>query len=280
MKIAPYWVRETREIAGMRFRLRGYSFRSVAEARERLEEKARLHAALYDKCSTLKPDEYRARLRGLDEQQSEAEYSVVITEEILEQVDEQNTITRNRYGVEVLNSRDTCFLDVDSFAPGFFSRIWGIFGRKMGDEERLLQAVRGLCEEDAEMGARVYRTARGWRIAVAAPGLSPESAYMEQLCKRLRVDALYRKLCVRQNCWRARLTPKPWRLRMPCVYPLPVSSDERPAAAAEWLALYQQLSEGVSVCRLVDAMGRPMVGEVIRLHDACTGALKQDRPLG
>lgn len=280
MKIAPHWVRETREIAGMRFRLRGYSFRSVAEARERLEEKARLHAALYEKRPAMEPCEYRARLRSLDEQQSETEYSVVITEEILERVDDDNTITRNRYGVEVLNSQDTCFLDVDSFAPGLLARLWGFFTGKRNDEERLLQVVRELCEKDAVQGARVYRTARGWRLAVSAPGLAPGSVCMEKLCEGLRVDPLYRKLCEKQGCWRARLTPKPWRLRMPCVYPQPAASDEDSSAAAEWLALYRQKSEAVSVCRLVDTVGKPISGAVIELHDSRTGALKQERLLG
>ena len=278
MKIASYWVREKREIAGMVFRLRGYSFRSVEEARARLEEKAKLHAALYEKQS-LDAAEYRARLRRLDEQASETEYSVVIAEEILERVDECNTITRNRYGAEVLNSRDTCFLDIDSFAPGLMSRVLRFFGRKKGDEDLLLQTVHELCAAEPELGIRVYRTAKGWRLAVTAPGLSPASATMEHLCKRLRVDALYQKLCVQQGCWRARLTPKPRRVGMPCVYPQPQASDASSPAAEEWLALYRRQSAGAAVCRLVETVGKPMRGEVIRLHDNRTGAAKQDYPL-
>lgn len=279
MRVAPHWVREKREIAGMLFRLQGYSFHSVEEARERLEEKARLHGAMYG-GGALSPAEYRAALRRLDEQPEAGEYTVVIAEELLAEVDAQNVITRNRYGAEVLNSEDTCFLDVDSFAPG----LWGRMVRRLcggrSDEELLLEAVRSLCREDATLGVRVYRTARGWRLAAAAQGLAPVSAVMEKLCARLRVDALYRKLCAQQGCWRARLTPKPYRLRMPGVYPQPPASDAAAGEAArEWLELYQQRSAGAAVCRLVDTVGAPLRGPIIALHDERTAALKSERHL-
>lgn len=264
----------------MVFRLHGYSFSCMAEARARLEEKARLHAALYG-SSALSPAEYRARLRSLDEQPEEGEYCAIIAEELLEEVDAHNVITRNRYGAEVLNSVDTCFLDVDSFSPtGLWACVVRWFGGGRSDEDLLLEAVRNLCREVPGLGVRVYRTARGWRLAAAAPGLEPGSAAMESLCSRLRVDALYRRLCVQQGCWRARLTPKPFRLRMPGVYPQPQASDAAGSRAAqEWLALYRERSAGFAVCRLVDAVGTPVHSAIISLHDARTGALKSDFPL-
>lgn len=281
MKVASYWVREKRVIAGMQFRLQGYSFLSLDEARARLEEKAKLHAALYED-GAIAPSEYRARLRSLDEQPDAGEYSVVIAEELLEELDARNVITRNRYGAEVLNSEDTCFLDVDNFTPsrGLWARALSLFGPGKSEEELLLEAVRALCQEESKLGVRVYRTARGWRMVAAAPGLAPGSAVMEKLCTRLRVDALYCKLCIKQGCWRARLTPKPYRLRMPGVYPQPqVSNATHSLAVQEWLGLYKERSSRAAVCRLVDTLGAPVRSAMIELHDERTGALKSDIPL-
>lgn len=281
MRIAPYWVSEKREIAGMLFRLQGYSFCSAEEAQARLEEKARLHAALYGSPAAISPAEYRARLRRLDEQPDTGEYSAVIAEELLEELDARNVITRNRYGAEVLNSEDTCFLDVDHFVPtGLWTRIVRCFGGGPGEEELLLEAVRRLCREEPELGVRVYRTARGWRLAAVAPGLSPGSVAMETLCSRLQVDALYCKLCMKQGCWRARLTPKPFRLRMPGKYPQPLSSSAAGGQEAqEWLALYKARAAGSAVCRLVDTVGTPVRNAIISLHDERTSALKPEFPL-
>lgn len=263
----------------MEFRLRGYSYRSVDEARERLEEKARLHAEMYAARGGMSPEEYRARLRELDEQPGEGEYSVVITEETLEQVDEHNVITRNRYGAEVLNSRDTCFLDVDHVPMGALARGLRLFGMGRSEEEELLERVRKLCREDASLGVRVYRTGRGWRLAAEAEGLAPVSPGMAKLCERLDVDELYRKLCEKQGCWRARLTPKPWRVGVRERYPQPEASDAVGEAAAEWLSQYGQRCAGVAVCRLVEQVGRPLRSRMIELHDERTMALKPDLAL-
>lgn len=280
MKIAPHWVKEKREIAGLLFRLRGYSFRSREEAQQRMEQKAQLHAALHCPEPTLGTEEYRRRLRELDEQAHAGEYDVVITEELLEQVDARNAITRNRYGVDVLNSEDTCFLDVDSFAPGFWERLRSVFGGGRSDEARLLETARALCRADESLGIRLYRTARGWRIIAVAEGLAPTSPRMQWLCEQLRVDGLYCRLCMRQACWRARLTPKPWRLGMPGVYPQPQASDEASAAAEAWLAEYRAKSAGVGVCRLVEVCGAPVKSPIVELHDELTGAKKMDLHLG
>lgn len=279
MKIAPYWVRGQREIAGMIFKMLGYSFRSMEEARERLNEKARLHLAMYASPAGMAVEEYRARLRKLDEQTDESEYSVVIAEPILQQPDPSNIITRNRYGVEVLNSSNTCFLDVDRVSLSWSDRLLRLLGSKNRDEEKLLQMARKLCEGDKSLGVRVYRTARGWRLAVTADALLPQSPCMEMLCRHLGVDSLYHELCIRQNCWRARLTPKPRRLGMERVFPRAAASDEPSADEASWLAAYEALAAKVAVCRLVDAFGAPICTPIIELHDERTRALKQDYEL-
>lgn len=280
MNIPPYWIREQREIAGITMRLQAYSRHSPADARTRMEEKVRVLSAFYaSPASPEAVESMRSSLRALDEQPEESDYSAAILEPLLRRVDARNIITRNRYGAEVLNSEDTCFLDVDSFPPSWAERIRSIFSRRRSDEERLLAAAAALCAEDAAMSIRVYRTAGGWRLIVAADDLYPVSPRAEALMRRLRVDTIYTRLCHRQACWRARLTPKPYRLGMPTRYPRPALSGAVTEAEQEWIALYEQKSASVAVCRLVDTFGPPLRSAIIELHDELTAALQVDRRL-
>lgn len=278
MKIPSFWIRETREIAGRPYKLRAFSFRSIEEARLRLEEKARALQAFHSSSgSPAAVEALRCRLRAADAV-GEGDYEVVIAEPILQRIDAHNIVTRNRYGAEVLNSDDTCFLDVDHFRPGLMACLLGIFGIRRSAEESLLRTLRCLSAEDATLSARVYRTARGWRLLVRAAQLAPDSPRMLELCRRLQVDEMYTALCCKQRCWRARLSPKPARLGMP-PFPLAQDSEHASAAAEEWVALYSAKQDGFAVCRLVESIGPPISSPIVTLHDSATAALRPDRTL-
>ena len=203
----------------------------------------------------------------------------LLLEPIVEEVDENNVITRNRYGVQVLNSTTLCFVDVDKFPLSLGDTLRGLFGRKLTPEEKLMQTLRGLCEADSSLGARVYRTHNGWRIMLAGDGLAPDSARMHELSRALHADPLYESLCTRQQCWRARLSPKPYRVGV-TRYPRPVSSESVLAPEAQdWLRRYETACAGKAVCRFVDGIGTRISGPVVELHDQLTCALAIDKPL-
>lgn len=281
MKIPPYWVTEKRGgNDGTMWKLRGISYRSMSEARERLEERFRIRTefAAHRGVSEAAVEEHRARLRSLDELKSD-EYATLLLEPVVEQVDENNLITRNRYGVQVLNSTTLCFVDVDHFPLSLGDALKGIFGRKTTPEEKLLQTLRNLCAADESLGARLYRTHNGWRVMLTGSDLAPDSERMHQISRTLHADPLYESLCSRQQCWRARLTPKPYRVGVPG-YPRPVDSESvATPQAQEWLQRYESASRGKAVCRLVDAVGRKMHSDLIELHDRMTGATVLDREL-
>lgn len=281
MKIPTYWVTDKRRGSdGNMWKLRGISYTSMQEARERLEKRYKLRVAFTRLNSASKDaiDAHRANLRALDELKRE-EYSTLLLEPIIEQIDGNNIITRNRYGVRVLNSTSLCFIDVDNFPLSLGDRLRAIFGKKQNPEEKLLQTLRQLCETNDDLGARVYRTHNGWRIMLTGAGLAPDSARMHELCRRLHADPLYESLCARQQCWRARLSPKPYRVGVSS-YPRPVDSEalQSPEAQA-WLQRYEAACNGKSVCRLVDSIGRHVSGPEVELHDSLTGALLADKNL-
>lgn len=262
------------------WKLRGISYRSMEEARERLEERARLLAdfARRRRVSEDEVDEHRASLRALDELQEE-DYSVLLLEPVIETLDGSNVITRNRYGVQVLNSTSLCFVDVDAFPLSLGDTLRGLFGRKVTPEEKLLQRLRELCEADESLGARLYRTHHGWRVMLVGAGITPDSDRMHDLFKALHADALYESLCERQQCWRARLTPKPYRVGI-TRFPRPMDSEATDSEEARiWLQKYESLCQGKAVCRLVDCMGRAIQSPLVELHDRMTQAMLPDAPM-
>lgn len=281
MKIPPFWIKEkVRRQDGSVWKLRGISFESMSDARERLDERRRLREAFAEAPAASEQDveEYRAKLRALDELH-EGEYSVLTLEPVLEQLDENNIVTRNRYGVKVLNSTSVCFVDVDEYPLSLGDSLRALFGRKTSPEEKLIEKLRSLCAADESLGVRLYRTRQGWRVMMSGRGIAPDSERMNELFAALHADCLYASLCKRQKCWRARLTPKPYRVGV-TGYPAPMDSESASSPKIlEWLQRYESACAGKAVCRLVESMGRKITGNVVELHDAETAAGVQDAPL-
>ena len=281
MKIPPYWVTEKRRgCDGCLWKLRGISYKSMTEARERLEERFRIRSefAVRHGVSADAVAQHSSRLRALDELRAD-EYSTLLLEPVLQQVDADNVITRNRYGVQVLNSTSLCFVDVDHFPLSVWESFLGMLGKKTSPEEKLLQVLHSLCAADESLGARLYRTHKGWRVMLMGDGLAPDSPRMREICRALHADHLYESLCSRQQCWRARLTPKPYRVGVPG-YPRPVDSESvNSPEAQEWVQRYESACRGKGVCRLVDVVGRKLQSPIIELHDRMTAANVPDAVL-
>jgi hypothetical protein len=87
-------------------------------------------------------------------------------------------------------------------------------------------------------------------------------------------------MCLNQHCFRARVSPKPWRIGIdrhmkprPGVWPVrPERLPERQA----WIADYEAAAEGFAACEFVEAVGsgivHPDVARVVKLHDELSGA--------
>ncbi|RMF92214.1 MAG: hypothetical protein D6741_15170, partial [Planctomycetota bacterium] len=194
-------------------------------------------------------------------------------------------VTRNSYGALILCTADLMFVDVDlpevPPAPktGWLSRFFK--GKdlpqnspKSAEQECLTRIRRGL-ERFRVSNARIYRTAGGFRCAVLDRPMQPDSEESRQLVEAMEADPLYVRMCRRQDCFRARLTPKPWR----CDLELPPHRFPFPSPAAEqsyraWEHAYDNGIAGWSVCRLVDSIlegpVHPAFEPLIGLHDKLT----------
>ncbi len=133
---------------------------------------------------------------------------------------------------------------------------------------------------------RVYRTPAGFRVLALHRRFDPLDPEVEACFAALRTDPIYRRMCRHQRCFRARLTPKPWRIGIeahmkprPGVWPV---RPERKADRARWVAEYESKREAYAACRFVEELGEgpedPAARAIQILHDDLAGAVL-DLPL-
>ncbi len=203
-------------------------------------------------------------------------------------------VTRNAAGFRVLNAARVMFIDLDfasalgwdwrQAAAALWARVRGARQAQANPQERLLAKVRQWHQREAsDWRVRVYRTRAGLRLLVTHALFDPTSKEAQQVMTRLGADARYRRLCAAQDCFRARLSPKPRRLglpRPPATYPWGSADEE--ARQRAWESRYEAAIGRLAVCRLLADLGRqPSLADaerILRLHDAHALSLT-DKPL-
>ncbi|PKL51167.1 MAG: hypothetical protein CVV42_00990 [Candidatus Riflebacteria bacterium HGW-Riflebacteria-2] len=195
-------------------------------------------------------------------------YEKPVREEISHEIDDYNVVTRNRHGALILNSSSVSIFDIDDYKRSFWETIG--FGGKKDKKATIVERLRQLFENRAQrdIGWRIYETCKGIRLIVVGQYLDPKSPAFEQFSREINADSLYTLLCAKQNCYRARLTPKPHRLhieRLKFVCPLPEDIEGK---YAQWLEEYQQQSKNYAVCRLIETLGTRVAEDpIIDFHD-------------
>ena len=197
-------------------------------------------------------------------------------------------VTRNAYGALVLNALNAMFIDIDFSDKGTAGTSGGGFSfgfgkRAPSQEDQHLERITAWASRHPDVGLRVYHTAGGLRCLVTNQTFDPRQSYTLDMLRELESDPLYVRLCKAQECFRARLTPKPWRCNVsvpPSRYPWENSDIE--IQYRLWERSYEQASRSYGVCRLVKQIGpqevHPDVTPILALHDQVAGVAAQ-RPL-
>jgi len=206
-----------------------------------------------------------------------------ILDELLIDGEQAVVVTRNRYGAEVLNTDRVLIADVDlpelerpSERDG-----WRLFRRTprpdtTGPEpEVVVHRLATLAEWAAAnpgLGVVAYRTASGLRVFVTGVAEPATSAEGERILAELGTDPVYRGLCRMYGSFRARLTPKPWRLprTRASIDVFPYRNERR---FGRWLAAYERAAAGYAVCRRLAQHGpapSALEAGIIRRHDERT----------
>jgi hypothetical protein len=208
-----------------------------------------------------------------------------LREPILQEIDGHDgariaAITRNAYGCRVLNTSTVMMLDIDLVEPS--SRSWWQKLRGATEapspETAAMSHLRAFVDRHRDFGVRVYRTRAGLRGIVTHAAFEPTSASTLATLEDLRCDPLYVKLCKAQECFRARLDPKPWRIGVaPPEVRFPYRSDEARIHMEQWVERFTHAARAKRVCRFVDRLGSgavtPDAARVVEIHDDATGAL-------
>ena len=263
MKCHKYWVRETREIHvyGKRqtVTLIVGSDISKEDAARNVEATAR---GLEKRIST--PRDKRET------------YETDIKEHVVRELDDKNIITVNRYGAWVLNTTAYTILDIDHCPFEWMD----LFRKSPGTQkDKMVSRFKRRISRYPELGDtfRIYETFQGIRI-IGKTYYDPQERHSRAIMRRLNVDALYVLLSRKQNCYRARLTPKPFRMKAATIR-IKTPLDCETETYASWQRQYEEASQRFSVVRLRETIGNDFGHDpAIAFHDQTT-RMDNNKPL-
>lgn len=165
--------------------------------------------------------------------------------------------------------------------PVLVSAAWRALRRLGGGEEEVARArVDRFVHGHPDWRLRLYRTPAGFRVLVLHRTFEPGEAAVAECFSALGTDPVYVKMCVRQRCFRARVSPKPWRIGIPGhIKPRPgvwpVNPDRLPERT-RWIDAYEKAAREFAACRFVEEFGsstiHPSAQAVQTLHDELCGA--------
>lgn len=282
MKIARFWVRESAKLLdndGVEVSTTawGWSSDNVEEARDRAKVAAE-RVVRYLARSTEPENSWFAEYQYFGGRPPR--------EEILQEFHDASgetsaTITRNIYGSTVLNCRDLMFIDIDCCEPPALLRwvraMLGIHRPTRRSEAGAMENIRYWSNVNPQTAMKVYRTAAGLRVAIVDRVIRSNDPDVHGILKELDSDPRYRLLCDAQQCFRARLSPKPWRIGVEMLrerYPFDDAAAE--ATYRDWQRRYDAAAPRYATCQFVERLGPPTIDStlapLIELHDAMTGA--------
>jgi hypothetical protein len=283
MKIPKYWAKSTQvaqQPGGRTFRLACWQWSdvSVAQAQQQADDKARELVQKIQAGAALNRYAY-------DERPLREEINQGIVTRAGHEI---GVVTRNKYGARVLNATNAMFIDIDFKEQPASASLTGQMGRLLGGRradpaDQYLPRISAWASQHSDLGLRVYRTFAGLRCLITNQVFDPSRAESAGILQALGSDPLYVRLCRAQACFRARLTPKPWRCGMaapPNRYPWENAGAEM--RYREWEQRYEQTITPYAVCKFIKAFGpdetHPDVAPVLDLHDDLTGSAA-GRPL-
>lgn len=293
MQFYRFWARANEECETSRGKMDltayGYSNHSLDDALNVARERVRANASRREWRQRSDQDYYSVNSPVREE----------IVQELVSSDGDPAIISRNSYGCLVLNTPNVLFADIDQpknqmlenpleSIVGFFK---GLFGgpqdndssNKANDFEQIVVGrIERMIEQSPGSVIRLYRTYNGFRAVVVNKTIPTDLADSIKWLKDFGSDELYVSLCRSQDCYRARLSPKPWRCKMhqPTVrYPFADRDDEN--RFSKWLEEYENQARQFATCALIGNFGNGSIDQtcqqIIDVHD--NFALNGNRPL-
>jgi len=143
--------------------------------------------------------------------------------------------------------------------------------------EAALDQIRSAVSSSWIGTVRLYRTAAGFRLLATDRVFTPGSSEAESAMRAVGADPSFVQLCKIQESFRARLTPKPWRVGQktpPGDFPRKEGPEQQ--AFDEWLQNYERAAASKATCQFVETIGGGWVdadvAPILALHDQQTRA--------
>jgi len=144
-----------------------------------------------------------------------------------------------------------------------------------GPEQQARRRVDRFIKTHPDWNLRLYRSPAGFRALAMHRTFDPGEAAVAECFRALAVDPVYVRMCLRQNCFRARVSPKPWRIGIaahirprPGIWPV---SPEHLPERTRWVEDYERKAAGFASCRFVAALGNGRVDrdvdDIRAIHD-------------
>lgn len=165
---------------------------------------------------------------------------------------------------------------VGLFFSGSISRMinTSVNDRNGSLENKALERLKAVSARNPALHMRIYKTTMGFRILFMEQTYDPSSEATLELLRSLDSDKVYIQMCRNQRCFRARVSPKPWRIGIDRLRPRPgvwpVKSEYLSEREA-WIDRYNDKSKQYSICQFIQKIGSDTVNEkaekVRKLHD-------------
>lgn len=144
-----------------------------------------------------------------------------------------------------------------------------------GVEKLATHRISQFLEKNPTWNLRIYRTPAGLRVLATHQKFSPSAPEVLDGFKAIGTDPVYRRMCLNQQCFRARVSPKPWRIGLgkrirpsPGVWPV---NPEKQSLRNAWIFNYENLSQAFSACRFIQSLGsgivHPEIAGLVDWHD-------------
>jgi hypothetical protein len=163
-----------------------------------------------------------------------------------------------------------------ALSRGISDLIYRAVQKRTGGAEAAARArVERFAADHPDWAMRLYRTPAGLRLLVTHQPFDPNDPAVRSFFNAVGADRMYVRMCLNQQCFRARVSPKPWRIGIdqhirprPGVWPV---RPERVPERQAWVEAYEAAAARFAACEFVEAVGggvvHPEVARVVRLHD-------------
>lgn len=163
-------------------------------------------------------------------------------------------------------------------ATVYHKRVLALRG---GAERQSRKRIASFVHRHRDWHLRVYQTPAGLRVLALQRTFKPGEPAVTDFFKALGADPIYARMCRNQQCFRARVSPKPWRIGVsghmrprPGVWPVKAEHLEVRNA---WIRKYEAVATRFASCKFLEAQGEgvahPQAVKVRDLHDRMSQAL-------